>query len=139
MKNSIILIYSLLFIMSCAGIQEVKEEVKTAPNYSGKWIGQSIIEAQGTIDNLELILIHKGDELTGTITDTAGYISNAQLTNVDLKEKTLTFSFIASTPMGNISVNSSGTFSEDERELVLTFVIPDLNMSGNARLIRSWD
>jgi len=125
--------------VSCAGIQEIKKEVKTTPNYSGKWIGQSIIEAQGIIDNLEMILVHKGDELTGTITDTAGYINNAQLTNVDLMEKTLTFSFIASAPMGNITVNSTGTFSEDGRELVLTFMIPDLNMSGNSKLIRAGD
>lgn len=123
--------------MSCAGIQEVKKEVKAAPNYSGKWTGQSVIEAQGIIDNLELDLVHKSDGLTGTITDTAGYINNAQLSNVDLKERTLTFSFIASTPMGNITVNSTGTFSEDEKEIVLTFVIPDMNMNGNARLIRA--
>ena len=133
----VIIIFAFLFMMSCAGIQEVRKEIKTAPNYSGKWIGQSMIEAQGIIDNLDLTLVHEGNIITGILTDTAGYISKAQLTNVNLKEKTLTFIFIASTPMGNIPVHSTGTFSEDERELALAFVIPDMNMSGNARLIKS--
>ncbi len=136
MKNWII-ICALLFIVSCSGIWEVRKEIKTAPNYSGKWIGQSMIETQGIIDNLDLTLVHEGNIITGILTDTAGYISKAPLTNVNLKENMLTFIFMASTPMGNIQINSTGTFSEDERELVLKFVIPDLNMSGNARLIRS--
>jgi hypothetical protein len=134
-----IIICALLFIMSCAGIQEIRKDIKTAPNYSGKWSGQSIIEAQGIVDNLDLTLVHEGNIITGILTDTAGYISKAQLTNVSLKEKTLTFIFMASTPMGNIQINSTGAFSEDERELALTFVIPELNMSGNAILIRSGD
>lgn len=139
MKNGIILICALLFFLSCTGVQQVREEIKIVPNYSGKWSGQSMIEAQGFIDNLELALVHEGNIITGILNDTAGYISNVQLTDVDLKGKTLTFLFIASTPMGNITVNSTGTFSEDEKELSITFMIPNLNMSGNAKLIRSGD
>jgi hypothetical protein len=139
MKNGIILICVLLFILSCTGVQQVREEIKIAPNYSGKWSGQSMIEVQGFIDNIELTLVHEGNIITGILNDTAGYLSNVQLTDVDLKEKTLTFLFIASTPMGNIPVNSTGTFSEDEKELSITFMIPNLNMSGNAKLIRSGD
>jgi hypothetical protein len=98
-----------------------------------------MIEVQGFIDNIELTLVHEGNIITGILNDTAGHVSNVKLTDVDLKEKTLTFLFIASTPMGNIPVNSTGTFSEDEKELSITFMIPSLNMSGNAKLIRSGD
>ena len=123
----------LLFVMSCAGLQKDKR----GPNYSGRWNGQSFIEGQGITDNLDLTLIHEGGIITGMISDTQGFLSNTQLTNVALKERTLTFSFIASTPMGNVQVNSIGTFSEDNKELVLTFTVPDLNMGGNAKLVKS--
>jgi hypothetical protein len=139
MRKIMTFFIALLFITSCAGIQTGKKEVETAPDYTGRWTGQSYFNAQGQsiTDNLDLNLVHKDGIITGILNDSAGYMSNTLLINVELKEKTLTFSFIASTPMGNIEVNSTGTFSEDNKELGLTFVIPDMNISGNAKLKRS--
>lgn len=137
MKKIAALFIAILFIVSCAGVQEVNKEVKLTPDYSGKWTGQSLIEAQGMTDTLDMSLIHESGVITGVISDTQGFLSNAPLINVVLKEKTLTFSFIASTPMGNMQVNSIGIFSEDSRELALTFIVPDMNMTGNAKLLKS--
>lgn len=137
MRKIVALLIAILFISSCAGVREVKKEVTTEPNYSGIWTGQSYIEGQGMTDNLNMTLVHEGEAITGMISDTQGFMSNTQLTNVVLKGKTLTFSFIASTPMGSVQVNSTGSFSEDDKELVLTFIVPDLNMGGNAKLFKS--
>jgi hypothetical protein len=86
---------------------------------------------------MDLTLVHEGDKVTGVISDTQGFLSSTQLTDVILKEKTLTFSFIASTPMGNVNVNSTGTFSEDDKEFTLTFTVPELNMRGSGKLVKS--
>jgi hypothetical protein len=137
MKKISALLFAFLIITSCAGVQEVKKEIKAAPNYSGKWTGQSFIETQGITDNIDLTLIHEDGVISGSISDSQGFLSNTQLTNVVLKEKTLTFSFIASTPMGNMQVNSTGAFSDDDKELTWTFIVPDLNMSGNGKLKKS--
>jgi hypothetical protein len=137
MKKIVALLIAILFIASCAGVQEVKKGVVTGPNYSGLWTGQYSIEAIGTIAKLDLTLIHKDATITGTITDSENYVSNTPLTNVVLKEKTLTFSCTASTPMGNLQVDYAGTFSEDDKELTLTFVVPSMNVGGNAKLIKS--
>jgi hypothetical protein len=134
MKRTAVLAMALLFITSCAGMPMVKEGI----NYSGKWTGQSYIDAQqGMVDNFDLVLVHEGDVISGVISDDQGYMSNTQLSNVALNEKILTFSFIASTPMGNVQVDSTGTFSEDGEALELYFLVPELNISGSASLKKS--
>jgi hypothetical protein len=137
MRKIAALLIVFICIVSCAGVQEVKKEIKATPNYSGKWTGQSFIEGQGITDNMDLTLVHEGDKVTGVISDTQGFLSSTQLTDVVLKEKTLTFSFIASTLMGNVNVNSTGTFSEDDKEFALTFTVPELNMGGSGKLVKS--
>jgi hypothetical protein len=154
MKKLVLILIALLLTISCASVQESKAPVSPAapltapsapvlapvvqaPNYSGRWIGQSVIEGQGMIDTLDLTLVHQNGIVTGVVSDSQGYMSNAGLTDVDLKEKTLKFSFIAATPMGSIPVNSIGTFSEDSKELAISFVVTSMNMSGNAKLVRT--
>lgn len=137
MKKIVVLLIAFLFIACCAGVQKVKKEIKEEPNYSGKWTGQSFIDGQGMVDNIDLNLVHEGGAITGVISDTQGFMSNAILSNTELKGKSLTFSFIASTPMGNVQVNTTGTFSDDGKELVLSFKVPNLNIGGNAKLKKS--
>ncbi len=147
MIKTIMLLIALLFVLSCAGMQQenapaVPEAQPTVPvvqgkNYSGKWTGQSIIEGQGIMDNLDLTLVHQNGTVTGVMSDSQGFVSNASLMDVELNEKTLKFSFMATTPMGSMPVKSVGTFSEDSKEMSLAFVVPDLNMTGNGKLIRS--
>ncbi len=129
MRKTLILLLALLFVTSCAGLFGGK-----APNYSGKWIGPAYIDGQGDPDNWDLTLNHEGGTITGTLTDEAGYMSDVKLIKVEFKEKVLEFSFVASTPMGDVQCNCTGTFSEDNLEYSLTFEVPDMDMGGNAKL-----
>ena len=134
MKKATVLAMAILFITGCAGMSMFKEAV----NYSGKWTGSSYFEVQqGVAGTLDMDLVHEGDVISGVISDGQGYMSNTQLTNVELNDKTVTFFFIASTPMGNIQIDSTGTFSEDGEALELHFLIPDMNVAGNGSLKKS--
>ena len=134
MKKATVLAMAILFITGCAGMTMFQD----AANYSGKWTGLSYFEVQqGVAGSLDMDLVHEGDVISGVISDAQGYMSNTQLTNVALNDKTLTFSFLASTPMGSVQIDSTGTFSEDGEALELHFLVPDMNIAGSASLKKS--
>lgn len=133
MKKIAAFVMAFLFASGCAGLPTVKETT----NYSGEWTGQSYINAQGMVDNLNLVLVHEADEISGVISDSQGFMSNTPLSDTKLTGKILVFSFVAATQMGNMQINSTGTFSEDGKTLDLSFTIPDMNIEGNASLKKS--
>ena len=138
MKKIIMLLIAFLFTVSCAGVQKSKAPVAPivpAPNYTGTWTGP--VSVQGQTGTFIMSLIHEGDTITGTLSDGSGMISNAQLTNVVLKDRVLSFSIIVASPQGSVPVNFTGTFAENNKEYTATFEVPMVQMSGNVKFIKS--
>lgn len=138
MKKTIMLLIALLFTLSCAGVQEGKAPgtpVLQPMNYTGTWTGS--VNVQGQTGTLTMSLIHEGDKITGTMSDASGMISNAQLTNAVLKDKTLSFSIILESPQGSVPINFTGAFSEDNKEYAATLEVPIMQMTADVNFVKS--
>ncbi len=138
MKKTIILLIALLFTVSCAGVQEGKAPgapVLQPTNYTGTWTGS--VDVQGQTGTLTMSLVHEGDKIIGTMSDASGMISNAELTNAVLKDRTLSFSIVLESPQGSVPINFTGAFSEDNKEYAATLEVPMMQMSMNVNFVRS--
>lgn len=138
MKRTIILMIAVLFTLSCAGVQEGQtpgSPVLQPANYTGTWTGS--VDVQGQTGTLIMSLIHKGDKITGTMSDISGMISNAELTNAVFKDKVLSFSIVLVSPQGSVPINFTGTFAENNKEYAATLEVPMMQMSADVKFIKS--
>lgn len=138
MKKTIMLLICILFTVSCAGVQEGKAPgapVLQPTNYTGTWTGS--VNVQGQTGTLIMSLIHEGDKVTGTLSDGSGMISNAELTNAVLKDKTLSFSIVFVSPQGSVPINFTGTFAENNKEYAATLEVPMMQMTADVKFIKS--
>ena len=162
MKKMIMVLIALLLTASCAGVQESKAPVaptvsyaapvvqaqgNTAtppaqavklPNYTGTWTGLVVSQSEYVNgDQFTMSLNHNGDKITGTFSDSMGYMSNTEMTDMDLKGNVLKFSVIAMSSQGNYPVYFSGTFSGDNREYALSFEVGSAQIDGTATMKKS--
>ena len=139
------LLIALLFTVSCAGVQESKApsppslstaaSVVQSPNYTGTWTGS--VDVQGQAGTLTMSLIQNGDKISGTMSDASGMISEAQMTNVVFKDKSLSFSISLTSPQGSVPINFTGAFAENNKEYAATLEVPMMQMSVNVKFLKS--
>jgi hypothetical protein len=109
MKGKFSLILALaLFVLSGVVFSSGKTDL------TGTWEGETSVEGGPTLV-LTLTLEHKGDAITGTMTDDMGYI-DSEITEAKLEGEVFTFKAIAQTPAGEVALNFKVTVAGDSME-----------------------
>jgi hypothetical protein len=109
MRGKVLLILGLaLFILSGVVFSLGKTDL------TGTWEGETYVEGGPTL-TLTLTLEHKGEEITGTLTDDMGYI-DAEISEAKLKGEEFTFQAVAQTPVGELILVFKVTVSGDSME-----------------------
>lgn len=81
---------------------------------TGTWEGETYVEGGPTL-MLTLSLEHKGEEITGALTDDMGYI-DSEITEAKLEGEMFTFKAIAQSPAGEIALVFKVTVKGDSME-----------------------
>jgi len=81
---------------------------------TGTWEGETYVEGGPTL-MLTLTLEHKGDEITGNLTDDMGYI-DSEITAAKLEGDSFSFQAVAQSPAGEIVLAFKVTVTGDSME-----------------------
>jgi hypothetical protein len=85
--TSILSLLAFLLILSY-GISFCQEV-----DLSGTWEGTTEVPEEAELDQITLVLEKINGEYSGTFTDSLGFAEDAELKDIEFKEKTLTFNF----------------------------------------------
>ena len=94
----------------------------------GTWIGPGTIEGQTEANELTLVLELKEGKLSGHMTGEYGTLSEAELTDVNLADGIFSFSVIAESDMGSMTITFKMKVEGDSMKGGLE--VPDMGMGG---------
>lgn len=120
-----VFVLSFFFIVSLSFVKS-----QEAVDY-GKVVGNWEIEviAEGEYYYLTLALERSDDELEGTISESAGFFTDAQVSNIEYDGPNLSFEFVAPTPPDGYERLIRAEFEVGDNTLEGTMTIDDLGMT----------
>lgn len=100
MRKTIPIFASLIFLLALGNWISHGADV----DLSGKWVGTTEVPDATETDQVTLILKKENGEYSGTVNDSLGMATDAEIENVEFKDNTLTFDFTVFDGYENVQI-----------------------------------